>query len=383
MATIIYGTLYPFQFVWPNLEQIEWLDWGTQVSQRTTNGDRLSNLLTFIPIGFIGLLLCPRPAKKYNSQIVILTRALWVLLAACSFAYLLQIVQFFTPRRVPTAADVLYNCWGVIVGLLVAIWLEYFLSKKGNGGKYWFSQYAIPAFLVSVWGLVQLFPFFLATDLVTLENHLVQLIDLERFSFSQFFIQSIFWFTFYRLLQDYFLVRKSAIVLGLVGVGFIILKILIPHVDISFTWLLGMMAGLLFGIVLTRKFEKVELAKINILLLLFALIIMEFYPFHTKMFISSFNWLPLGSFLNGSLWVNTQLVLKLFFVYGSLLFWLNLIFPEKIKNILILVVIVLIQEISQLVFSFGQADITNPLLVGMLGFAFLKFEKVELKHLKS
>ncbi|MHC4341096.1 MAG: VanZ family protein, partial [Planctomycetota bacterium] len=72
---ITYGSLFPFEFhpaeeIWERLLQ----SWG----ERTSRGDLLSNIVLYVPFGYLGMLALQRPRGRVaRAAVVLLLSALF------------------------------------------------------------------------------------------------------------------------------------------------------------------------------------------------------------------------------------------------------------------------------------------------------------------
>ena len=114
---VVYGTTIPFSFdlgeggVASRLGRILWHPLGMRNGDISTP-DLLQNLLLFLPFGFLGYLarVGPSSAPAFRAALAAL---LGTLLSAG-----VEMLQLFSPERVPAIADVLFNGLGAALGAL-------------------------------------------------------------------------------------------------------------------------------------------------------------------------------------------------------------------------------------------------------------------------
>ena len=117
IALIAYGSLYPFRFE-PEavrgglLQAIQELTWA-----RAGRGDRVSNVLLYLPLGFcVYLWLSPRFGFMHT--------ALVALALGFSVSFSIEIAQAYLSPRVPSLKDLALNMGGTALGLVAgAGWL--------------------------------------------------------------------------------------------------------------------------------------------------------------------------------------------------------------------------------------------------------------------
>jgi VanZ family protein len=109
LALIVYGSLYPFNFK-PDaleggvLEAFRQLSWA-----RAGRGDRISNLLLYLPLGFCLFLWLELRWRRIPS--ILAATALGTLLSLS-----IEIAQVYISTRVPSLTDLTLNAVGTLVG---------------------------------------------------------------------------------------------------------------------------------------------------------------------------------------------------------------------------------------------------------------------------
>jgi glycopeptide antibiotics resistance protein len=112
VALIAYGSLYPFNLkqldmdVWQALAELSWA--------RAGRGDRVSNVLLYVPLGFC-LLLC------FDGRMRRMASSLLAVAMAASLSLGIEIAQVFISSRVPSLWDVTLNTCGAAVGVACGI----------------------------------------------------------------------------------------------------------------------------------------------------------------------------------------------------------------------------------------------------------------------
>lgn len=112
MATallILYGSLYPFDFVLPAPEQLSWFLAGGP--WWTGRADVLGNVALFVPWGLCAWLASAAGLRR-TLALSAATGAILALLA--------QLLQLFVPERDPRLSDVVWNLVGLAIGLALA-----------------------------------------------------------------------------------------------------------------------------------------------------------------------------------------------------------------------------------------------------------------------
>ena len=378
VAIIVYGSTFPFSFAMPEWNTQNWANWLTTVEQRTTNGDLLSNLLTFIPLGYFAYYyLKARISSKFINAIIVLS-------GGFLFAFLLQVVQFFIPSRVPTVGDALFDLWGIILGVALAMLAEWGINQNLRLKEHWQQAFMAPLLLIILWCLYQLFPFFPEFSFANISKSLSSLSASPFAVWHLFIFHLMMWWCFFVLVSQnpWFkltLWRAFSFILGL-----LLAKLIIAHNPIEWHFVLGSVIGFILAdkvtpmISLTQN-ESTNNKSIKILCSSFVLVFVftSIYPWFIKMFTSEFNLWPFNAYLKGSLWVNTRTFLEKLFVYGAAFYFLKLMFSEKIKAFLIGFTLIGVIEIMQLFVSFGRADITDLVMFGLIAYSLEKLAEDE------
>jgi VanZ family protein len=110
---IVYGSLYPFDFMAPPkgsvIALLTQLDWA-----RTTRADVLANLLLYVPLG--ALLSFALPTQWSAARTAFLAATAGALLAA-----LLETLQLLEPSRVASLTDLVLNGIGTFAGAVLSL----------------------------------------------------------------------------------------------------------------------------------------------------------------------------------------------------------------------------------------------------------------------
>lgn len=161
VALIAYGSLYPFNFkrdAVPGglLDALQQLSWA-----RAGRGDRVSNILLYVPLGFCLFLL-------FNSG----RRWLAVLAAVVVGAMLslaIEVAQAFISPRVPSLTDLSLNTLGTLAGTVAgSVWrtlsrLIHFPTVGGNRGD------RLAVSVILLWLAWRFFPFIPSVSLAKLK----------------------------------------------------------------------------------------------------------------------------------------------------------------------------------------------------------------------
>jgi len=152
LALIAYGSLYPFD-IRPGAEFLGlWEALGHVTWARAGRGDRIANLLLYVPLGFCLF-------RWLESRVKRRVAALIAVVFGIALSYCIEVTQVFIALRVASYWDVVFNGIGSIVGAIAGLaWYE--LSARLNnaaGSRVRSDRSAV--FVVVLWLTWRLWPF--------------------------------------------------------------------------------------------------------------------------------------------------------------------------------------------------------------------------------
>jgi VanZ family protein len=130
---IMYGSLYPFHFktdaiqggFWAALQQLSWA--------RAGRGDRISNVLLYLPLGFCLFLSLNRRYRRRTS--LLLATMLGAMLSLA-----MEVAQVYVSVRVPSLTDLTLNAAGTLMGAaagitwgMFAAWMPFPMRTERTG----------------------------------------------------------------------------------------------------------------------------------------------------------------------------------------------------------------------------------------------------------
>jgi len=153
-ALIVYASLYPFEG-WrnPGVGPLDFL--GLSWPRYWTGFDVLSNLLGYLPLGFLVFVALVRIGHETRS-------AAWPALAVGALLSLaMEVLQNYLPRRVPSNIDLSVNVLGTLLGVVVgmAVHLRGGIAQWQKARERWFvARSAGGLALLVLWPVALLFP---------------------------------------------------------------------------------------------------------------------------------------------------------------------------------------------------------------------------------
>ncbi len=153
IGLIAYASLYPFT-EWRDQGIVPWSFLWAQLPRHWTGFDVASNLLGYIPAGFLLALAALRTGG--GSRVVVQTT-----LVCGALSLLLESMQSYLPMRVPSTVDFALNLAGGWIGAVSASWLEKLgaIDHWSRLRARWFVDDARGALvLLALWPVALLFP---------------------------------------------------------------------------------------------------------------------------------------------------------------------------------------------------------------------------------
>ncbi len=153
LGLIIYASLYPF-VDWRDQGVAPWIFLTAPLPKYWTGFDVVSNVLDYMPLGFLLALAALRTGRQTGSILV-------AVLVAAVLSLLMESLQSFLPDRVSSNLDLFLNTGGAFLGALMAWGLERmgWLQRWSRFRAGWFVADARGAMvLLALWPIALLFP---------------------------------------------------------------------------------------------------------------------------------------------------------------------------------------------------------------------------------
>jgi VanZ family protein len=308
IAVIVYGTLYPWHFVVPDVPEgpvakllHSWpVHWN-----RFAARDAAVNLTVYFPLGFLAYLAA---ARRWGR-----TRALAASAAlAMGLSTSLELLQFFVPPRDTSLFDIACNSVGGLAGAGVAAlfevrWTAMLRARSNRPRIGWLA-------LLSCWVGHQLYPFIPVFSRTRLRAGWGMVLH-SGLAESQVLTSAAEWFAAALLLQALFgRLRAHWLAAAMLCLP---LRWMVVSRTVSPSETAGAAAALLLWIVLA---EKARL-RVGVVLLAAAIVILELAPFHFSAGESSFSWVPFASTLAAQRDQAVIVICRKAFDYGAMV-WL-------------------------------------------------------------
>jgi peptidoglycan/LPS O-acetylase OafA/YrhL/VanZ family protein len=350
---VVYGSLYPFNFNFslPSLSTALPLAHFNFLEAGFTDG--ISNIILFIPIGFL-----LTQGWNFSTKRRLL---FWCIFTSFSFGYFVQVLQLWAVGRVPWGGDAVLNTIGAIVGSAIALRFKpvhLMDPEKVN------LQSKVFAILGTGLLVIKLAPYAPSMDFGILKENVKNLIYSPSIDVYWLFEHTVTWvLVFFFLACANPLFSRVRYLISL-AICVLALKFFIIANDINLSQLLGAALALFIFIALKTRINKVALAGV----LLVAVVLNGYYPFELRTQIASFEWIPFTGALNGNILLNILATSKKLLLYSSAILLLHTSIIRLKTSTTIVAVVVLVSEIGQVFVTNSVPESTDFILVLISGY---------------
>jgi len=360
---ITYGSLYPGNFSHVDPDAFE--QFFTNMLWVTSTGDLLGNIALFLPLGINGGWVIH---TRYRT-----THLLLWLAAGFVFALTLQILQIWLPTRSAALADVLWNMVGLLSGIGTGSLVRQSLSSRSlDKLSLLRTGTIIPFVILLLWTGSELLPLVPSLDWQKFKDALKPLQETD-FSFSYFGFHAAGFMAAGSILS--LQIHKPTV--WLTGTLLFVLagKIVVIDQFLDLSTLTGLLAGYLATILLLQTKHRIRAAA-AFWPLLFAWSLYALTPFS---FTSggTFNLIPFTTMLEGSMLDNTTGLVRSLYIYSALL-WLGSQIGGNFRGIVLALIFwSIVIELIQTGLLGRNADITEPLLIGLIAWGLSESRQLE------
>jgi VanZ family protein len=349
-ALIIYGSLYPFNFVWPAATAATLRQLIESSSLWSSRGDVAGNLLLFLPWGAFA----PRDTTRQRRH--------WpTLIYGLALALLLQLLQLGLPSRDAALSDVFWNGLGIVIGQLA---LSPLIARvQAADGKH--APLDAGIILPLLWLTLMALPLVPSLDWQSLKAHLRAFAGESGPSLPELFLAYAGVLVVGCALLSRFQALRAlgllALVLGLAAAA----KLLTLHNALYRTELVAW-AFAWVGVLAFTQTRPALLAPVAFASMLAGLTLAALHPFEFTASPSEFKVMPFSGYLQGDMLGNLRELAQSAWITVTLI-WLGARLGGHAPGIgVFLVGWVLLLEISQMWVVGRSADITPALTTLMI-----------------
>jgi VanZ family protein len=364
VALILYGSLYPFNLkpdaqgdLLAALSQLSWAKAG--------RGDRISNVLLYLPLGFC-LYLWMNERLRQGPSVAIA----WVLGTLLSFA--IEVAQVYVSKRVPSLADLALNSGGTLLGAIGGIgWaaLSHLMHLPSRAEKQTRDPGA--ALLIGLWLAWRFAPFVPQFDLAKLKAALRPLFD-PTFDFVTVLVFLTCWLVVNQAIAALVSRPRRLETLLLVMAAVLIGRLIVASQAFVPAELLALLLLLPMVVLMHRLRPRPRRATL-VLAVVALLVIEELAPFNFSPQAAQFDFWPFLALVDSG-WdltiVDWVPVFGKLFLYGALLWVVREWGAPTDFAFGVMLTIASIVELLQIWLPGEHASITDPLLALTIGLVF-------------
>ena len=362
-ALILYGTLYPFDFLagaHPG-GVIDLLI--ASLNLRPGRGDILSNVVLFLPFGFFAM-------QAWLAKAPRLLRLLVVVLMGAAFSFGIEYAQTYLPLRTPSLYDIALNGFGTLAGAMAgwADWRESFARAQAANRPI----ALFPVLLLAAWLGYRLFPYVPTIDFQHVKDALKPLLStgLIAVDVLRHFIVTL---VIGRLLQAVTTPGRALLAMIVMTLGVIAAKPFIMTKVILPSELAGVVAGVVVWVVVLSRLSW--RTAIVALLLAVQIVVQGVTPFIVRAEPVAISLIPFIGFEGGSMSVNLQSFFEKIFLYGALVWLLAAASRSLAFSVTASVALLTAIELVQMFLADRVSEITDPLLAILMGLALYALDR--------
>ena len=355
ISIIVYGSLYPFAFHWPDGGSGPIRSLLTSWPEHQEKTDFLANILLYAPLGFATVHAL---SARANSVVRI---SIAIALGA-GLSTSIELIQYFDPGRVSSASDIFANTLGTVVGALLATFARIKIASPSADSV---SKHKVPLLLLAAWATDRLYPFVPDTDLHKYWTAIKPLFLHPHVESIELFRHVAIWSTVFVLVDEAAEGKHSIKLFLALALILIAGPIVVVGGVVSLPAILGSMCAFLLAVG-TARFPRVRL--LTVLCFLAAYVIAErLEPFTFGVIEKPFQWIPFHGFLNGSMAVNVLSFLEKSFFYGALIWILARVGVRLGLATLLVSAALFSTSIAQIYLPGRSAEITDAILALAVG----------------
>jgi len=352
---IVYGSLYPWEFE-PlrdtNPVTILLHSWDFELN-RFILRDIAVNVVLYLPLGFVAYLVFRRPRR----------RIMPVVLAAsigCALSCAIEMAQAFEPDRHTSLLDVTTNTLGAIAGAIAALLAERLFGAFGTRMRPGRPRDASAVALLGSFAASLLFPFFPISGRTVLRMKIAAILHGPVLDPVLLFSALSSWYAVGLMMRAAGFGKSRMWIAP--ALAPLLIQLFVIHHEPWLAIILGAIAGAVLACALPQAAPAAALVTLMI-------VVRGVLPLHFARSAQRFLWIPFGGFLNMDWAEGIALIFQKIFYYGAAI-WLLRTAGMRLRTATATVTFVLAGlEAIQIFIPAHTAEITDPLLALLLGFA--------------
>jgi VanZ family protein len=348
IGMIVYGSLYPFDFQWASdgvgpLHTLLY-SWDKTPGQ----GDFVSNILLYMPLGFIG-------AVTVGRRVGLAQLGLTVLIGM-TLSLMVEVTQYYDGGRDTEATDLYANTLGTAIGAAIGWFFgqDFRLPLLRE-----ISTNRVPALLLTAWLGYRLYPYVPTIDLHKYWNALKPVILSPHLTPGALFRHVAIWLAICVMIQKIAGDRRAGALIGRFAAFLIFSCVLIISTQVTLAQITGIAVAFAIWRLLPSFPARVMTAA---LLMAIYVVLFRLEPFTFSATPGPYSWMPFLSFMQGSIDVDVQSFFEKFFLYGGLIWLLSEAGLATRLSTLAVSAVVLLASFVQVFIPGRSAEITDAIL---------------------
>jgi VanZ family protein len=348
IVMIAYGSLYPFAFhdVADGIGPLHTLLYSWD--KTPGRGDFVSNILLYMPLGFIGTVTVGR--RIGGTQL-----ALTILIGA-GLSLSVETLQYYDAGRDTEATDFYANVLGTAIGACIG----WFFGQNFR----WpllreISANRVPALLLAAWLGYRLYPYVPTIDLHKYWNALKPIFLYPQLTPDALFRHVAIWLGICVMIEKIAGDRRAGGLIGRFALFLIFSCVLIISTHVTLAQIAGIVVA--FGI---WRMLPTWPARVNTAAAAMGayIIVFRLHPFVFSNADGHYSWIPFLSFMQGSIDLDVQSFFEKFFLYGALIWLLAEAGMARRVATLLVAAIVLGASFVEVFIPGRSAEVTDAIL---------------------
>ena len=305
LVIILFGSLFPFDFYANPNPQGPVGGLIATYGARSGRGDRIANILLYIPLGFFTVLaLSSKPRLRH----VLLAMA-----GGCALSTAVELTQFYDRGRFSSLSDIYANVAGAALGAVAGVLLHktFRLPTAGNA-----KQQPFVIVLLACWLGYRLFPYAPTIDLHKYWQAVRPLLFARSVPGLALYRHTAGWLAIAVLLEALVGEARSRRAFILFIPAVLCTRILVVDITLSPAEVTG---GIIAALMWVGLLSRLRIGVVLITMMFVgSIIVQSLEPFHFAAAARPFGWIPFRSFMFGSLATNVSSFFEKTFTYGTL-----------------------------------------------------------------
>jgi len=348
IGMIAYGSLYPFAFHWAEdgIGPLHTLLAGWNGTPG--RGDFVSNILLYMPLGFIGTITVGRRVGLNQFALTVLI--------GVGLSLSVEVLQYYDAGRDTQATDLYANALGTVIGAAIGWFFgqDFRLPLLRE-----ISANRVPALLLTAWLGYRLYPYVPTINLHKYWDALKPVVLYPQLPPDALLRHVAVWLGICVMIEKIAGERRAGGLIGRFAAFLIFASILIISTHVT----LAQIAGIAGAFIVWRLLPSFSARVLAAATLMGAYIVVyRLEPFTFSATPGPYSWMPFLSFMQGSIDVDVRAFFEKFFLYGGLIWLLAEAGLAMRLATLLLAGIVLAASFIQVFIPGRSAEITDAIL---------------------